>query len=1379
MLTDTYTFSCQSTGSVSCSSLSRASARLARGASTTVTVTYAVTDPGSGTLTFRASGEASDTGFLTVPVAPPSSAPAVSLAPYAAVRSPAACVAECFDVLWRHSTPAYFTLDTPRQLTLAYNSRTVQPLSIIQLDVKNQQSGPYPTTYSVQVKIRATGVLLTLLNGSQTVYYTAPSDTASRVRLVVPIDARANGLANGGYPVLVTVTANYSSSTSSNTVSTYLAVNDQSGSANGPGLGLAGISRLYLGSSDGSVLVADGDGSTVFYRRGCCSYLTPGGSTATLSFTSGTPSYYRLSEPDGSYVDFNPTGRMWRAADRFGNTTTLTYTDTLLTAVQDPMGKTITLAYDAGKLRAITDLPGGRTTTLSRGTAEVVVADPDQGATILSFTPANLLTGVTNRAGYRTDYTYDQLGKVSTVTAPSVPLYTGTAARPVVTFVAPEQGVWQPGVSGISSATAKPYVLADSARAAITDPLGGTVRYTLDGFGAPLTTVDALGQLTAVTRDTMGHPTVVVEPNGHRMVFTYGNGNDFPKYLLVKAQDVTTGRVINFGYTARDDLASITGDVTSQLLRYHDGSRGPAGALDTVITQGGGAVVHFPESRGRDTLIVHADTAHKEQYAYDPVWGNLVRTQDPRGNATIRHHDGAGRVDTTYVPLSGAWAVSYGPLNQVLVTRNPLGQTTQTVYNPDLTVSRIVDAKGQVYKFAYNGLGALVAQHDLADTVKADTLKYDLAGRVRTLVTRRGDTISLTYDGAGRLTSRSGPDFPTDLYRYDPAGRWMVAENANAYDSLAYDNAGRLQNDIQRLNGATFQWNYTVDVQDRVTGRSLAGGGGSANWAYLNSLPTTVSGAGTSVSLSQTTERLTDTRVFGAGSWTATQKFTGAHTDSLHSYTQTALNALLGASFSYDSLNRLRTQKYNGDSKRVFTYDPLGRLVGACDSVGTSCINEWGITGTAYSYDAAGNRLKTGESLGNVGPGNRIGQTAGYTLTYDANGNLLRKCISPSCLTGGLRFTWDALSRLIGVRDVSLDTLIASYAYDALGRRVAKTSGGVTQRYVYDRDRVIFDLDASNQVTTEYGHYEGTDRVFAIKTPAWTGVVLTDPSVGSVHGLAQSTGGAPIKYYDLNPWGRVAQADTGTTTRFRMAGREYDQETGLYYMRARFYDPELGRFLSEDPVGVAGGLNLYVYANSDPVNMSDPFGLDPKCAWSTPGGGVWTVECPRTGFGSHGGTIYGTHSAGPWNDPSGQLGPASGPTKGGGSATPVRDGGAGATAAPRKSSERAACVIGGATNGAIRGAIRGLYLGALRGFAFGGPVAIANAARASVIAGAVSVEVGGAAAVPTFITTYVATRATATVIWAVRGAAVGVVTGAVFGGATAYEFSTCSVLPLN
>ena len=97
-----------------------------------------------------------------------------------------------------------------------------------------------------------------------------------------------------------------------------------------------------------------------------------------------------------------------------------------------------------------------------------------------------------------------------------------------------------------------------------------------------------------------------------------------------------------------------------------------------------------------------------------------------------------------------------------------------------------------------------------------------------------------------------------------------------------------------------------------------------------------------------------------------------------------------------------------------------------------------------------------------------------------------------------------------------------------------------------------------------------------------------------MRGLARFRTGAKVKEFTEAPWGD-AVADTGLVVRYHFAGREYDGESGLYYMRARYYDPALGRWISEDPIGIAGGLNVYAYAGNDPVNLTDPSGLDPDC----------------------------------------------------------------------------------------------------------------------------------------------------------------------------------------
>jgi RHS repeat-associated protein len=158
---------------------------------------------------------------------------------------------------------------------------------------------------------------------------------------------------------------------------------------------------------------------------------------------------------------------------------------------------------------------------------------------------------------------------------------------------------------------------------------------------------------------------------------------------------------------------------------------------------------------------------------------------------------------------------------------------------------------------------------------------------------------------------------------------------------------------------------------------------------------------------------------------------------------------------------------------------------------------------------------------------------------------------------------------------------------------VAKTVNGTTTWFVYDGDRVVLDVSGAipHPWLAEYA-YNGSSDLFGMRTPSWTAVAINDPTIHTVLGLARADSGAEIKRYGVlnTPWSQQT-ADTGTIVRFRMGGQEYDQETGLYHLGARYYDPQMGRFLSEDPAGIAGGLNLYAYAGNDPINAADPSGL--------------------------------------------------------------------------------------------------------------------------------------------------------------------------------------------
>ena len=182
--------------------------------------------------------------------------------------------------------------------------------------------------------------------------------------------------------------------------------------------------------------------------------------------------------------------------------------------------------------------------------------------------------------------------------------------------------------------------------------------------------------------------------------------------------------------------------------------------------------------------------------------------------------------------------------------------------------------------------------------------------------------------------------------------------------------------------------------------------------------------------------------------------------------------------------------------------------------------------------------------------------------------------------------TWDEENQLTQATLPS--GVVVNYKYDALGRRIQRTtSAGANERYVYDGNDVLLDLNADWSVATKYLNGEGVDNHLA-QTSAVTGVsyYLTD-HLGSTAGLTDASGNL-VEQLTYDSFGNSSGS---TRTRYGYTGRERDPDTGLMYYRARWYDPEVGRFISEDPIGLAGGINLYAYVGNNPIGFNDPLGL--------------------------------------------------------------------------------------------------------------------------------------------------------------------------------------------
>src|SRR6266436_2199376 len=228
-------------------------------------------------------------------------------------------------------------------------------------------------------------------------------------------------------------------------------------------------------------------------------------------------------------------------------------------------------------------------------------------------------------------------------------------------------------------------------------------------------------------------------------------------------------------------------------------------------------------------------------------------------------------------------------------------------------------------------------------------------------------------------------------------------------------------------------------------------------------------------------------------------------------------------------------------------------------------------TGVGGSYARTGTPLAAPSATYNVN--NQLTQWKGASLTYDANGNLTSD--------GTNTYTWNARNQLVSISGGAS----ASFQYDPFGRRVSKTIGGMTQ-YLYDGANPVQEISgttASANLLTG-----GVDEYFQRTDPAGARNFLTD-ALGSTLALADSTGTVQTSY-SFEPFGNTTTSGSATTNSFAYTGRELDAGN-LYFYRARYYNPQLGRFISEDPIGYQGNsVNLYEYGYDNPTNLIDPSG---------------------------------------------------------------------------------------------------------------------------------------------------------------------------------------------
>jgi RHS repeat-associated protein len=310
----------------------------------------------------------------------------------------------------------------------------------------------------------------------------------------------------------------------------------------------------------------------------------------------------------------------------------------------------------------------------------------------------------------------------------------------------------------------------------------------------------------------------------------------------------------------------------------------------------------------------------------------------------------------------------------------------------------------------------------------------------------------------------------------------------------------------------------------------------------------------------------------------------------------------------YDDADRRTSVTYPNTNSITYGYNVASELTTVTYKKGATTLGT-----LTYTYDAAGNRLTTGGTFArtNLPPAlatttyNANNQQTAFgaaTEVYDLNGNLA----TFTDASGTTTYTWNARNQMTSISGPSLT---ASFAYDSFGRRTGRTVNGVVINYVYDGLNPVQEKNGAT-VTANLLTGLGIDEFFTRTDSVGVRSLLPDP-LGSTVALGDGTGTLQTQY-TYEPFGFVSQTGAASTSSYKYTGRE-DDGTGLFYYRARYYQPRLQRFAAEDPIGLRGGINAYPYVFNNPLRFSDPAGQD---AWA---GGEGTAGVHVGPFGGSGG----------------------------------------------------------------------------------------------------------------------------------------------------------------